>query len=90
MIWSTMPLVGSTFGLAAAQASRVLIPAAYGVGTALPVVVFALVIAFSAHAAGAVFQKVTVFEKWARRISGVVFILAGLYLVLTVNLGLRT
>lgn len=79
---------GSTFGLAAAQGSRVLVPAVYGVGTAVPVVAFALVVAFSAHAVGTVFQKVTAFEKWARRISGVVFMLAGFYLVLTTNLGL--
>jgi cytochrome c-type biogenesis protein len=76
---------GSTFGLAAAHGSRFLIPSLYGIGTAAPVVGFAFVVAFSAHAVGALFQKVTVFEKWARRISGMVFIVAGLHTVLSVN-----
>lgn len=79
---------GSTFGLAVAHNSRFVIPAVYGVGTAAPVVAFALVIVFAAHSIGSVFKKVTVFEKWARRVSGIVFLLAGLYMVLTVNLHL--
>ncbi len=79
---------GSTFGLAVAHGSRFLIPGVYGIGTAAPVVAFAVVIAFSAHAVGSIFQKVTVFEKWARRISGVVFIVAGIYMILVINLNL--
>jgi cytochrome c biogenesis protein CcdA len=79
---------GSTFGLAVRHGSRVVIPSLYGIGTAAPVVVFAFVIAFGAQAVGTLFQKVSVFEKWARRISGIVFIVAGIYLVVTVNLGI--
>ncbi|MFP4521134.1 MAG: aromatic aminobenezylarsenical efflux permease ArsG family transporter [Fibrobacterota bacterium] len=74
---------GSTFGLAVQHGSRVIIPALYGVGTAAPVIVFAFIVAFSAHALGAMFHKITVFEKWARRISGVVFIIAGAYILFT-------
>jgi cytochrome c biogenesis protein CcdA len=79
---------GSTFGLAMQHQSRFLIPFLYGIGTATPVVVFAFVIAFSAHAVGNVFNKITAFEKWARKISGIVFIGAGIYMVLTINLHL--
>ena len=77
---------GSTFGLALAHNSRVIIPALYGTGTAAPVVGFALTAAFSAHAVGTLFRKVSLVEVWARKISGVVFIFAGVYLVLTANL----
>jgi cytochrome c biogenesis protein CcdA len=77
---------GSTFGLAVAHNSRLLIPSLYGIGTAAPVVVFGLVVALSTHAVGVIFHRVTIFEKWARRVSGLVFVVAGLYLVLTVNL----
>lgn len=77
---------GSTFGLAVAQGSRFLIPALYGVGTAAPVVGFAFAVAFSVQAVGGLFQKIAVFEMWARRISGTVFIGAGLYMLLAVNL----
>ena len=70
----------STFGLAVARNSTLVIPALYGVGTAAPVVAFAFAVAFSAHAVGILFNKISVFEKWARRVSGGVFILAGLYI----------
>jgi len=79
---------GSTFGLAIQHQSRIIIPAIYGLGTAAPVTVFAFVIAFSAHAVGNLFHKVTVFEKWARRTSGVVFIGAGVYILLTQTFGI--
>lgn len=72
---------GSTFGLALGHNSKFLIPALYGVGTAAPVVGFAFVVAFSTQAVGSLFHKVSLFEKWARRISGIVFIFAGIYMM---------
>lgn len=51
----------------------------FGVGTGLPVLVFACVIAFSVNQLGRIFHAVSVFEKWARIITGVVFIGAGIY-----------
>jgi len=79
---------GSTFGLAVAHKSRFIIPSLYGLGTAAPVVCFAFIVAFSAQAVGTLFHRITVFEMWARRISGVIFIFAGVYMILTVNLHL--
>ncbi len=79
---------GSTFGLATQHGSRILIPTLYGIGTAAPVIVFAFIVAFSAHAIGTMFHKMTVFEKWARKISGVVFIGAGVYILLARALGI--
>jgi cytochrome c biogenesis protein CcdA len=79
---------GSTFGLALQHQSRVIIPFLYGIGTAAPVILFAFVIAFSTHAVGTVFKKISVFEKWARRISGVIFIFAGVYILLTQVFGI--
>lgn len=74
---------GSLFGMAMRHDSRLLIPSLYGVGTAIPVLVFAFVLAFSANLVGKAFHKLSVFELWARRVTGVVAILAGLYLCLT-------
>jgi threonine/homoserine/homoserine lactone efflux protein len=59
----------------------VVIPSVYGIGTAIPVLAFAFIIAFSANVIGRVFNALTVFEKWARNATGIIFILAGLYLV---------
>lgn len=62
--------------------SKVLFPALYGLGTALPVIVFAFIIAFSAQSVGKAFNSLTKVELWARRITGVIFIVAGIYLSL--------
>jgi cytochrome c-type biogenesis protein len=73
---------GSLIPLAIDGKSAVWMPALYGVGTALPVVAFSMVIAFSIKSLGALFQRLTQIEKWVRRITAVVFIGAGLYLLL--------
>lgn len=70
---------GSTFALAVKHNSTVVMPLCYGIGTAAPVVGFALVIAFGVGAVGDIFNKVTSFEKWARKISGLIFIGVGIY-----------
>jgi cytochrome c biogenesis protein CcdA len=74
---------GSLIPLAVRNGSSILMPTLYGVGTALPVVVFAVVIAVSAHSLGRAFASMSRVERWARLVTGVVFIGAGVYLVLT-------
>ena len=71
---------GSLIPLAIQHQSNILMPTVYGVGTALPVVGFAIIIAVGARYIGDIFDRLAVFERWARRITGVVFILVGLYL----------
>ncbi len=70
---------GNTLGIAAKYGSRLLLPSMYGIGTALPVFAFAWIMAFSAKTLGKSFNKVQATEKWVRRISGFVFIGAGVY-----------
>jgi cytochrome c biogenesis protein CcdA len=71
---------GSLIPLAIDHQSSIMMPTVYGVGTALPVVVFAVLIAMGARFVGTVFNKISVFEKWARKITAVVFICMGSYL----------
>lgn len=73
---------GSLIPLAVDGKSAVLMPSVYGLGTALPVFGFALVMAFGVKSLGRVFEKLTQMEKWARRATAFVFIAAGLYLLL--------
>jgi cytochrome c biogenesis protein CcdA len=73
---------GSLIPLAVSNDSSILLPSLYGVGTAIPVVAFAIVIALSAHSLGKVFERINHFERWARRVTGVVFIGVGIYLTL--------
>lgn len=73
---------GSLLPLAVASKSRVLLPVLYGIGTGLPVAVLALFLSGGTHALSRGFAAMQRVERFARPISGVVFILAGLYLVL--------
>lgn len=70
---------GGLITLSAAQQSPVLLPSVYGVGTAVPVLVFAFLIAFASQAVGRAFNRLTQVERWVRAATGVVFIGAGLY-----------
>lgn len=71
---------GSLIPLAIESKSPVVLPALYGLGTALPVFAFAIVIALGAKSLASAFQRLTVLEIWARRATGIVFILIGAYL----------
>jgi cytochrome c-type biogenesis protein len=71
---------GSLIPLSIKWESAVTVPTLYGVGTALPVFVFAVLVAVGAKSVASTFQKLTAVEVWARRITGVVFVAVGIYL----------
>jgi len=73
---------GSLIPLAVAQASVIAIPLIYGVGTGLPVLLFALVIVFGISTVSRIFHIVSKIEYWVRRATAVVMILVGVYLIL--------
>jgi cytochrome c-type biogenesis protein len=73
---------GSLIPLAIDGKSAILMPSVYGLATALPVVAFALVMVFSVKSIGKLFDRLTVIEKWVRKLTAVVFICAGVYLLL--------
>ena len=75
--------------LSVKHSSTILLPTVYGIGTALPVIIFALLLAVSADLMCRVFNKVTQFELWARRITGIVFLVIGFYFTFTYTIGLR-
>lgn len=70
---------GALLALSAAHESPLLLPAVFGAGTALPVAAFAFLIAFASQYVGKAFGRLTQIEVWVRTITGVVFILAGIY-----------
>lgn len=74
---------GGLLPLALKQQSTVLLPVAYGIGTSLPVVIFAFIMAFGSATVGKAFNKLTHIEIWIRRLAGTAFILAGIYYCLT-------
>lgn len=79
---------GSLLPIAIEAESRLLIPAVYGAGTAVPVLVFAGILTFSASSLGKVFQRVQTVEKWLRWITGLLFILIGIYYCLRYIFGI--
>jgi cytochrome c biogenesis protein CcdA len=70
---------GGLIPLAADCGSPLVLPVLYGVGTALPVAVAAVVIAAGAGWIDRALGKVRVFERWARVVTAIVFIGVGLY-----------
>jgi len=70
---------GSLIPLSMQHKSMFLFPSLYGIGTALPVILFAFLIALSIGSVGKFYNKITQFEYWTRRITGVIFILVGIY-----------
>jgi len=70
---------GSLIPLALNSKGGTLLPFVYGVGTGLPVLIFAVAIAFGVSSLSHWFHRITKLEYYTRRITGVIFILVGLY-----------
>ena len=70
---------GVLIPLSVRNGSIVVLPLVYGIGTAAPVIVFGLLIAFASQRLGGAFDMLTHIERWVRRITGMIFILAGIY-----------
>jgi len=79
---------GSLVPLAVKSGSTVAIPLVYGIATAVPVVVVAIIIAFSAGSLGRTYDAIQRFAWWAQRVTGTIFILVGIYLSLIYIYGL--
>ncbi len=73
---------GSLIPLALENQSAVLMPTAYGIGTALPVVVFAILLAIGTRSVGAAFNKLAVISRWAHWLTGLIFVGVGAYFTL--------
>jgi cytochrome c biogenesis protein CcdA len=70
---------GTLVPLAADRGSPLLLPSVYGIGTALPVAAFAVLLAAGTGWLGKVLDRVQAFEVWARRVTALVFIGVGIY-----------
>jgi cytochrome c-type biogenesis protein len=77
---SLIPLaIGHRFGAA--------LPFVYGIGTGLPVLIFALAIALGAKSLDRWFQRLTKMEYYVRKTTAAIFILVGVYYVRTYLIG---
>jgi len=76
---------GSLIPLAVKHNSSYTLPAIYGLGTGLPVFIFAILISIGSKSISKIFTRLTNLELWFRRITGIIFILVGIYYTLTYN-----
>ncbi len=73
---------GGLIPLALKAKSGIILPMIYGLGTGLPVLVFAFLIALSTNYVNKFYYNITRIEFYTKKITGVVFILVGIYYVL--------
>lgn len=78
---------GSLIPISVKCGSSFLLPALYGLGTGLPVFLFAVLLGSSAKSVGKAFDKLKQIELWIRRVTGVVFTLIGIYYCLAYIFG---
>ena len=79
---------GGLIPLSVREGSSFLFPALYGIGTALPVVLFALLIAFGASYVSRTFDRIRQLESVVRRFTGILFIAVGIYFCLVYIFGI--
>jgi cytochrome c biogenesis protein CcdA len=70
---------GGLVPLAVERSSPLMLPLIFGVGTALPVAFFAVLLAVGAGWLGTALDRIQVFEIWARRVTAMVFVGVGIY-----------
>lgn len=61
--------------------SGLYLPILYAIATALPVIIFAWLLAYAVGSVGNLYKHIKIFERWFRRIVAVLFIGVGVYYV---------
>lgn len=78
-ITTLLAKIGISLPEASSPGSTLVLPFIYGIGTAIPVLVVAFLLAYSAKSVGKTYNMLSKIEWWARQITGWIFILAGVY-----------
>jgi cytochrome c-type biogenesis protein len=78
-ITGVLAQIGISLPEASLPAGTLVLPLIYGIGTALPVLVVAVLLAYSAQAVGKTYNVLSKVEWWARMITGWLFVLVGIY-----------
>ncbi len=73
---------GGLIPLATGTGSVFIIPFFYGISTAIPAIIFAVLISSGTTKVSKAYNILTSLELWARKITGVIFILIGIYFTL--------
>lgn len=79
--YSGVLFFGMLIPITIATANGLYLPIVFAFGTALPVILFTYLLAFTASKIGFFYNRITQIEKIMRWVAGVVFILVGLYYI---------
>lgn len=77
---------GMLIPLTITNASGLYLPIIYSIGTGIPVIIFAWIIAYTVSGVGGLFNKIRTFEIWFRKVIAVLFLGVGLYYTITIFL----
>ena len=75
---------GMLMPMTISSASGLYLPLFFAFATGIPVIIFAWLIAFSIGSIGKVYNKLKTFERWFRRVIAVLFIVVGVYYIITI------
>lgn len=70
---------GMLIPMTVSSVSGLYLPIIFALGTGIPVVIFAWLIAFSVGAIGSAYNNLKTFEHWFRRVVAVLFVVVGIY-----------
>jgi len=76
-ITGVLDKVGIALPTASLPGGTIVLPLIYGIGTAVPVLLVAFLLAYSAHSVGRTYNVLSKVEWWARMITGWIFVLIG-------------
>ena len=68
--------------LTVASSSGLYLPVIFAIGTGLPVIIFAWLLAYAVGNVGKIYDRVKIFELWFRRVVAVLFIGIGIYYII--------
>ena len=77
--FSAVLFFGMLIPLALKTGDAIMVPSVFAFATGLPVIVFSTLLVTSVNKVGQIMNKVTVFEKWVRKIVAVLFLIVGAY-----------
>lgn len=67
-----------------ASTGGLFLPFIFAIGTGLPVIIFAWLLAYAIGNVGSVYNKIKTFELWFRRIMAILFLIIGIYYIIQV------
>jgi cytochrome c-type biogenesis protein len=77
---------GMLIPMTVVSAKGLYLPLVFAIGTAIPVIIFAWIFAYTVSGIGVAYRRIKSFEIWFRRIIAFLFIVIGIYYILRVYL----